>query len=454
MQMSGNTQFVYVNGEMMSLLEDGRLALYQRFPVGSLLYDPSDLPPREVPLSTAASEHGITACRLVPNGHYEAYLPDFLTGDLHPLTGESVCVYVTGLPPNTTAEMLGRFFETFDMVAEADVFRTVSGACTGRGWVVLQDPSKLYMVPPVMEFFPRVFIRTALSDKVPMRKTHEPISSRGVHILGTNAASYAAPNHNRVGSHKKLNGKPSTGILKPPTSLPLSVANASCHYFVALISKDELDMSIEKGIFWTSAENQRAFYSTLDRGPVILIFFLREYTALVGYARLLPLTKGDRNESSGCLIEWLKHHVLLREEHMMGIHSIPISKMGDGVPLKPEIGESLCHLADQFPSLSTIPEELNQRPRNGQYAARGGSVAGHPKGVARGGGGVYAVGGRGALRPGAAPVSPQQSVRGRMPARGGHGVNSNNRVSSKRHSYEHTNTYSGTNGGGGGNVFL
>ncbi|ORC91848.1 uncharacterized protein TM35_000054440 [Trypanosoma theileri] len=430
----------------MSLLEDGRLALYHRFPMGAVLYDPSEFPPCEVPLSTDAAEHGITSRRLIPYGHYEVYLPDDVTGELLPLTGESMCVYVTNLPPNTTAEMLGRYFEAFDMVAEADIFTTASGVCSGRGWVILQDPTKLLLIPPLLEFFPRYFIRTALSDKAPMRTTIQSIPAPGIQILGSIANSYTDPSFNRSrgGNHKRSNGmggynNSSASAPKPPAPLTGSVLSTSIYYFVAFIQKSEIEKSVENGVFWPSPANRRAFYSTLDRGPVIIIFVLQECSAIFGYARLLPQRDTNNGGSSACPIEWMKHHIFLQEEDMRYIQSVPIARIGDGIPLKPEIGDSICQLADQFPALTSIPDGLGYHSPNGRHVMRGPAAV---AAAAGGGGGAQPVGERDIyLRSSALATPPQPLGVRNLPLRGGggssvnSGVNNRSRVPPRRRMY-------------------
>ncbi|KEG12587.1 hypothetical protein DQ04_01601120 [Trypanosoma grayi] len=447
-QENNSSAYVYVNGEKMNLLEDGRLFLYHRFPKGTLLYDPSDLPPREVPLSTDAAEHGITVRRLIPYGHYHAFLPDPATGDLHPLTGESICAYVTNLPPNTTAEMFGRYFEAFDMVAEADIFTNPEGLCNGRGWVVLQDPMKLLMIPPLLEFFPRNFIRIALSDRIPSRAVFPPpqAAASSIHALGSVTPSYVDPvvGHGRSTNSKRSGGMSGHGVgpngaPKPPAALAGGVVNASSYYFAASIQKGEVDKSIEEGVFWPSPANRRAFYSTLERGPVIIIFVLQECPAVFGYARLLSQRDSDTNVSFGCPIEWMKHHVFLQETEMRLIQSVPIAKMGDGIPLKPEIGESICHLADRYPSIPTMSEGLGLQAANGRHAGRGGGF--NSIGGGGSGGGVQPIGDRRALRPGTATAAPQP-LGARQSTRGGHYVNGANRVLPRRRVYhDSTSSY-------------
>ncbi|KAH9586530.1 hypothetical protein LSM04_007898 [Trypanosoma melophagium] len=461
-QTNIESAYVYVNGEKMSLLEDGRLALYRRFPMGAVLYDPSEFPPCEVPLCTDVTEHGITSRRLIPYGHYEAYLPDDTTGELLPLTGESMCVYVMNLPPNTTAEMLGRYFETFDMVAEADIFTTASGVCSGRGWVILQDPTKLLLIPPLLEFFPRYFIRTALSDKAPMRTTLQSIPSPGIPMIGSVGNSYADPsfNRNRGGNHKRSNGiggynNSSATAPKPPAPLTGNVLTASTYYFVAFIQKNEIEKSVESGVFWPSPANRRAFYSTLDRGLVIIIFVLQEYSAIFGYARLLPQRDKNNGGSSACPIEWMKHHVFIQEEDMRYIQSVPISRIGDGIPLKPEIGDSICQLADQFPSLTNIPEGLGYHPSNGRHVMRGPAAAAAGSGPAVG---AQPVGEKETfLRSNTLATPPQPLGVRNLPLRGGggggngsgnSGVNSNSRIPPRRRMYhDSSNAYPSLGGG-------
>ncbi|KAG5477419.1 hypothetical protein CUR178_05122 [Leishmania enriettii] len=167
---STHTPFVYVNGERLTLMEDYRLPLYQYFPEGTKLFDPTHVPPREVPLSTSVDEAGVTLRKLRPNAQYHAFFKDPRTGSLYATATQYVCHYVSNLPFNTTPEMLGRYFETFDMVKEADVFPGRNVNCNGRGWVILQDPSKLLIIPRVLQFYGKQFIYTELSDREPARE--------------------------------------------------------------------------------------------------------------------------------------------------------------------------------------------------------------------------------------------------------------------------------------------
>lgn len=164
------TPFVYVNGDRLPLMEDYRLPLYQYFPEGTKLFDPTHVPPHEVPLSTLADEMGVTLPKLLPNAQYHAFFKDPRTGSLYATATKYVCIYVSHLPFNTTPEMLGRYFETFDMVKEADVFPGQNVNCNGRGWVILQDPSKLLIIPRVLQFYGKQFIYTELSDREPARE--------------------------------------------------------------------------------------------------------------------------------------------------------------------------------------------------------------------------------------------------------------------------------------------
>ncbi|KAG5476892.1 hypothetical protein LSCM1_05224 [Leishmania martiniquensis] len=167
---STHAPFVYVNGDRLLLMEDYRLPLYQYFPEGTKLFDSTHVPPREVPLSTSVEEAGVTLPKLRPNAQYHAFFKDPRTGSLYATATKYVCIYVSNLPFNTTPEMLGRYFETFDMVKEADVFPCQHVNCNGRGWVILQDPSKLLIIPRVLQFYGKHFIYTELSDREPARE--------------------------------------------------------------------------------------------------------------------------------------------------------------------------------------------------------------------------------------------------------------------------------------------
>nr|CCC94649.1 conserved hypothetical protein [Trypanosoma congolense IL3000] len=370
-------EFVYVNGEKLNLLEDGRLSLYTKFPYGTLLFEPSSVPPKEIPLSTDASEQGITMHRLLPRGHYEAYLPDPTTGDLFPLIGEYICAYVSNLPPSTTAEMLGRFFEAFDMVAEADVFTDSTGACTGRGWVVLQDPAKLLLVPTAMEFFPRNFIHIALSDVMP-----NPAMFQGVCGSWTQPSSALlhqecqpiARNNRRVSGKRVQNmwvgkGELMGDVSNPPPAVDVGVVNTNAYYFVVVVERSEAERSVKSGFFRTDADNKRAFYKAMNKGPVVIIFVVQHHIAIFGFGRLLPQAEID-SDTNMCLIQWMKHGVFLEDSDLRGIQSIPLTKMKDGIPLKPEIGESICYLASGCPLPRTQPEGFRRDQRNGRQPTR------------------------------------------------------------------------------------
>ncbi|EAN79015.1 RNA-binding protein, putative [Trypanosoma equiperdum] len=372
-EKESDSSFVYVNGEKFNLLEDGRLALYPRLPEGTLLFDPGNVPPQEVPLSTDATERGVTACRLLPYAHYEAYVPDPATGDLVPVTGGYVCAYVSNLPPNTTAEMLGRFFEAFDMVAEADIFTDPTGACTGRGWVVLQDPAKLLLVPPVMEFFPRNFIHVALSDIIPtpamFRSITESLLQPPSSVADLGPQLKACIDQCGNGKHvnntevRKGDGLATMPILHAP--LDTSVVNLDAYYFVVVMSREDAERSVEAGFFRTEPENQRAFYKVMDRGPVIIIVVLQRCSAVFGFGQLLsPVDDGTGD--SLCFIQWMKHGVFLEETDLRGPQSVPLSKMRDGIPLKPEIGEGICYLASGYLPTAAVQDMSKRDARHGR----------------------------------------------------------------------------------------
>ncbi|KAG8348147.1 hypothetical protein TRVL_01033 [Trypanosoma vivax] len=373
MTADGNpTSFVFVNGTKITLRDDGRLALYSHFPEGSVLFDSSDVPPREVPLSAATGERGVTLHRLLPHSHYEAYAPDAATGDLFPLVCECICAYVSGLPPNTTAEMLGRFFESFDMVEEADVFTTATGECNGCGWVILQDPTKLFLVPSVMEFFPRNFIYVALSDVVPQGSICRlPMAVQQRDCGKSRVVSRVRPTGGArcVAERKQVNHVAPAGRSIPIVSgVTASVAKGSggsgTHYFVVALGKEEAEHAVADSAIFTSIPNQRAFYKTMERGPVVLIFVLPEYAAVFGYGRLLPRSV-DNEHGTACPVEWIRHHVFIQQVNLAGARSVPIGKMNDGVPLKHEIGENICQLADAYPNIEHAPTPmLTPAPRS------------------------------------------------------------------------------------------
>lgn len=158
---------VYVNGVSAYLMEDLRLPLYQYFPEGTRLFDPAVVPPREVLLGVAGDELGVTRRKLQPEASYVAYSTNPTTGALFPVIKEYTCVYLFKLPPHTTPEMLKRYFDPISRVVTTSVFREHQGVCNGRGCVVLEDPRKLLLVPRVLEFLPKHYVYTELSDQAP-----------------------------------------------------------------------------------------------------------------------------------------------------------------------------------------------------------------------------------------------------------------------------------------------
>lgn len=227
-QADSGTAHVFVNGERHPLLEDFRLALPPTFPEGTVLFDPSYVPARRVPLGTSGDELGVTRRKLLPNGHYHAFFEDSTSGALYPFSRGSACVYVMNLPFNTTPEMLGHFFESFGKLALANVEHGRTTPCNGHGWVQMLKPEIALEVPRVMEFFPKHYIYTELSDRDPASLARFGPLSAANNATGHNAGS-AGSAGNTSGSASSPPAAGSTGTTRPTQWQPPAPATAAQH---------------------------------------------------------------------------------------------------------------------------------------------------------------------------------------------------------------------------------
>lgn len=465
--------FVYINGEKRALLDDYRLALYQYFPAGTALFDPSYVPSRRIPLVTSGEEFGFTRRKLLPTGHYEAYFEDSDSGALFPIGRQNyTCVYVTGLPPNTTAERLGRFFETFDHIKAADVFRGANAPCSGRGYAVLHDTTKLALVPRVMQFYSSDLIYTELSDRdpeetrifgplpmpapapngspAPLGPPDTPGPRGGAQwqhsappaavAAAPAAAAHAArptllaaprsaleaaakplnpnlpqPRSSKVQQQQQQQGPapplprglataaggappppPPAGTPAPrsafaagpprPAGLPhlggadvspfdgdgtygappsrggvsssLSASPAASNgapstvYIVTYIADSDAPDAVRDGVFWPTQAVQHQLKAAEDNGyaTAVVFFLLQHYPGVFGYGRLALPYRQHAARNGLYRIEWVRHHLYLREHALRNANAQVLLKIHDGAVVKPSIGVSACDLADASPS--------------------------------------------------------------------------------------------------------
>ena len=374
---------IYVNGEPMDLLEDRRFALYHRFPEGVILVDPGYFPPKAVPLSALPEEHGVTACKLMPFGHYYAYLVDPVTGERKvAATSPPKYLIVHNLPPHTTPEMLGKFFESYDFVVEADVFKSpgppASGSgqhhgptiCKGRGYVQFNNAGTVEGIlsqTKSLMFFDQFIIYLESADRVPKSS---PSSSSGLGSGGSgvppppqyqapfpSSQSFADPRgapsydpNRRLGHHHHH-------MHHGPPPAPGAIAMASNNfYFVTQIYEEHIQTSVRDGIFWPTKLNQKAFYSALERGPVFLIFMLVQRATLFGYARLTPRDM-VRNKHANFTLEWVRHNIYLVEKDLKVLPDVNLLTVPDGTLLKSDFGDVVCELCDKF-SARKMPDDV------------------------------------------------------------------------------------------------
>ncbi|TPP49000.1 hypothetical protein CGC20_27095 [Leishmania donovani] len=390
------TPFVYVNGDRLSLMEDYRLPLYQYFPEGTKLFDPTHVPPREVPLSTSADETGVTLPKLLPNAQYHAFFKDPRTGSLYATATKYVCIYVSHLPFNTTPEMLGRYFETFDMVKEADVFPGQNVNCNGRGWVILQDPSKLLIIPRVLQFYGKQFIFTELSD--PPRSSimvERRLPPAALTPIG-GGLDYDGPTLPAPRSQQRLQASAvvaSTGSSSSPLA---AAAAASLHgngaakaqqpaTFITYITEKDAEDAVRDDYFWPNPVFADEMQSCMEaRGSAFVVFLLSSPPTVFGYARVLPKGAPARREAKTCPIEWVQHHCAIPEANTRSLDGVLLFKQRDGSRLRLETGAQLldlinshCGKAEQYfvpsPTGPSIP-----LPRGRGGVVRGGRSVARP----------------------------------------------------------------------------
>ena len=376
--------YVNINGERYELMEDRRFALFQKFGEGVELLDPSFEPPRLIPMSTDPEEYGLTAKKLLPNGFY------FLR---HAASGKHImpppcAIIVHSLPPNTTAEALGKFFEQYDLVVEADVLHWQDGSFKPRGYVILQHPDimqNILTTMPTVNFFDYV-LQLEGADRHPVAPqqpppyhqalpppppfsaaiSHPPPSYGGNTFPPAMMAGPIPPGVVPSGRRQspqsipRAANVPTTHSAPITTATPPAVKNPVCmqwYYFVVHLQHEHIDRCIAQNILITPKNNMREFLSSQERGPVVFIVLLPKREEVFGYARLAPQHRDSPSHSHHLAeadVEWVQHSAAIHRADLERTNiKVDIHAMRDGIPLKPDIGQIVCELIDQAPKNNT-----------------------------------------------------------------------------------------------------
>lgn len=354
------TAFVYINNERVELLEDRRLLLHPRFPEGTILMDPTYVPPRQVPMSTLPEETGVTARKLLPHGHYHAFVVHPVTGERLPAKIQQKYLIVHNLPPTATAEFVGKFFENFDFVVEGDIVKVPNNAnqCKGRGFVQFSNPETVaqllaqgYKTVPMA---PGVTVWLDSSDQKPKGCALPPPQYSLAHGAASGTAltgpqSFVDSRVTQLAASAgggRHHHHPAQNFIAAPAAV---ATFANHYYFVTHMYEEHIQTSVRDGIFWPTKVNQRSFYTALERGPVFLLFLIMQRPAVFGYARLTPRDM-VRNKHANFTLEWMKHSVFLTEDDFKReFPTVDVLRFSDGTPLKPELGQALCEFIDTMP---------------------------------------------------------------------------------------------------------
>ncbi|CCW63452.1 unnamed protein product [Phytomonas sp. EM1] len=385
-------------------MDDYRFPLYYYFPEGTVLFDPSYIPPMRVPLGTASQNLGVTLRKLLPFGSYEAYYEDSTTGALHLKSMKYVCLYVDNLPDSTTPEVLGRFFETFDLVKEANVFRGWDGRCNGRGWVMFEDPSKLLLVPRVLEFFAGRIIYTALSDREPTPTRRHPLITPPPREKATPPAAerfVALPEAPKrpLNSNLPLPRSRSSAVTPPSPSNPQGDASAptrakapeavgKASYLILRLSEAEAEVAVRENELWIPPEMALKLHRLGPKGGIgsVFVFVLLYNRMLFGCARFCTPLPSLSEVKSPYPITWIHKCLFLHENVLDKVGGQALLRLADGSFVKPVLALALFELLDAQKVRKGQPSPVYPlNTAGGWFAARG----------RRGGEGGFGVDGRG-----------------------------------------------------------
>ncbi|CUG89643.1 RNA-binding protein, putative [Bodo saltans] len=217
--------FVYVNNERVELMEDRRLFLLGKYPEGTILVDPSFMPPRPVPMSTLDDERGVTLRKLLPNSHYHAFRVDPNTGERVPVHVPMRYLVVHNLPSNATAELIGKFFEQFDFIVESDIIKPPGhpNMCKGRGYVQFANADtvrNVLMQYRTLQLSPTITAWLDYSDTKPRGTTSAPPPQ--YHQTNTTTTTTAATTTTNVASTASSGGTSPTVAGAPVITLQTS----------------------------------------------------------------------------------------------------------------------------------------------------------------------------------------------------------------------------------------
>jgi hypothetical protein len=378
-------QFVFINGEKHELLDDRRLAVVNRFPEGTEIYDPSTTPPTLIPLSTEQEDFGVTTRKLIPWGSYFAKSKEGA-----PVGVPQRFIIVHNIPPQVGARDLGMFFEQqYCPVMEADILRWPGGGSSSnskcRGYVLLPNAevtAELIKAKTVYYEPMDVYFLLEASDRHPATAPPPfpassvfPTAPPPPHYdlllgLGETPTSSSMSNQTAayLGGERPHGG--SGGYRAPPhyehRRGPTGNSELlSTYYFMDRIREEDVALSLRDGVFWPSPANKKEYTQVASRGQVYICFLvvspMMPDPYLFGYARFLGTQKTERGNEAAA-IQWVKHGTQLEKSQLQKMLGVNVVAMSEGTPVKPELGQSIADIVDVSPLIARFPSRISSGP--------------------------------------------------------------------------------------------
>jgi hypothetical protein len=337
---SESSMVVCVNGSVYPLREDRRLNVVQHFGEGAELLDPKFRPAQVIPLDAV----GWTVLKLLPHAHYLARSDrggqggssfDAYAGGQYPpnkeppqRSGAVVSMLprklvVHNLPFYCTAEMLGKFFEQFDLVVEADILRNPDGTPKGKGYVMLQTPKGT--------------IGALQSQSLVFHGSHLQVEGDA-----TSMVPYTVPT--------ETDGD----------DTPSQPATSTAYFIMKCASAEALEEAIATGAWATQRQNEANLNMAFkEHSSVILIFSVNNSKEFAGYATMaesIPLRTG-RVKENRFAIRWVTVATVRFADtvHLLNEwnEDKPVQVSRDGQALHYSCGAKLCAAIDAAKKSST-----------------------------------------------------------------------------------------------------
>ena len=265
---------VCVNGSVYPLREDRRLNVVQLFGEGADLLDPKFRPATVIPVDPM----GWTVLKLLPHAHYLVRVGSMTEPsgqESRPARAPPVVsmlprkLLVHNLPFYCTAEMLGKFFEQFDLVVEADILRHLDGTPKGKGYVMLQTPKGT--------------IAALQSPSLVFHGSHLQVEGDSASLV-----PYTVPSEN-----------PQEQI--EDTATALAGLNTTAYFVMKCSSTDALADGIATGTWSTQRQNEANLNMALkEHASVVLIFSVNNSKEFQGFATMaesIPIRTAEVKEN-------------------------------------------------------------------------------------------------------------------------------------------------------------